>query len=175
MHTRLSISTETMELPLASVFDCEVRCVIWFLHARGESAVEIRTLLIRLVWHPSVHQFAWTFRWQEIRRNRGNQSSGYGVLLKFGSWVLSCWFTKVTLTIYEMFRFARGLHRKIENFVTNLPVSFLIFWTNSRREKKMCELTFWEPSYPAKTVFRGFLRKDCFFPKDCCIKKIFIL
>ncbi len=41
MHTRPSISTETMELPLASVSDCEVRNVIRFLHAHGETAAEI--------------------------------------------------------------------------------------------------------------------------------------
>ncbi len=41
MHTRPSISTETMELPLASVSDCEVRSVTQFLCACGETAVEI--------------------------------------------------------------------------------------------------------------------------------------
>ncbi len=41
MHSLASISTETMELPLASVSDCEVRSVIQFLHARSETAEEI--------------------------------------------------------------------------------------------------------------------------------------
>ncbi len=41
MDTRPSISTETMELPLASVPDCKVRSVIRFLRAHGEMAVEI--------------------------------------------------------------------------------------------------------------------------------------
>ncbi len=77
MHTRPSISIETMELPLGSVSDCAVRSVIRFLHARGEMAAEIRTLHIRLIWHhlTFIHQFARTFRWQEIRYNAGNQSS----------------------------------------------------------------------------------------------------
>ncbi len=43
MHTLPSISTETIELPLASVFDCEVRSVIWFLRARSEMAAEIHS------------------------------------------------------------------------------------------------------------------------------------
>ncbi len=41
MHTWPSISTETMELPLASVYDCEVRCVIRFLSALRETTAEI--------------------------------------------------------------------------------------------------------------------------------------
>ncbi len=41
MHTRSSISTETMELPLVSMFDCEVRSVIQFLRTCGETAAEI--------------------------------------------------------------------------------------------------------------------------------------
>ncbi len=41
MHTRLSIITETMELPLASVSDWEVQSVIWFLRACGETAAAI--------------------------------------------------------------------------------------------------------------------------------------
>ncbi len=41
MYTRPSISTETMERPLASVPDCEVRSVIQFLRAHSETAVEI--------------------------------------------------------------------------------------------------------------------------------------
>ncbi len=50
MHTRPSISTETMELPLASMSDCEVRSVIRFLRACGETAAEIRILHIRLTF-----------------------------------------------------------------------------------------------------------------------------
>ncbi len=41
MHTQPSISIKTMELPLASVPDCEVWSVIRFLRARGETAAEI--------------------------------------------------------------------------------------------------------------------------------------
>ncbi len=41
MHTRPSISTETMELTLASVSDCEDQSVIRFLRACDETAVEI--------------------------------------------------------------------------------------------------------------------------------------
>ncbi len=41
MHTWPSISTETMELPLASVSDCEVRRVIQFLRTHGEEAAVI--------------------------------------------------------------------------------------------------------------------------------------
>ncbi len=41
MHTWPSISTETIELLLASVTDCEVWNVIWFLRACGETAAEI--------------------------------------------------------------------------------------------------------------------------------------
>ncbi len=50
MHTWPSISTETMELPLASVSNCEVRSVIRFLCACGETAAEIRSLHIPLIW-----------------------------------------------------------------------------------------------------------------------------
>ncbi len=39
-----SISTETMKPPLANVSDCE-RSVIWFLHVRSETAVEINQIL----------------------------------------------------------------------------------------------------------------------------------
>ncbi len=41
MHMRPSIRTETMELPLAIVSNCEVRSVIRFLCACGEMAAEI--------------------------------------------------------------------------------------------------------------------------------------
>ncbi len=51
MHTRPSISTETMELLLASVSDCEVWSVIRFLYVRGETTAEIHTLHIHLIWH----------------------------------------------------------------------------------------------------------------------------
>ncbi len=46
-----------------------------------------------------------------------------------------------------MFRFASGLRGKIENFVTNLPVFFQFFWTNSGRERKCVNLLFENPSY----------------------------
>ncbi len=41
MYTRPSISTETMELPLASMSNCEVWNVIRFLCAHGQMATEI--------------------------------------------------------------------------------------------------------------------------------------
>ncbi len=41
MHMWLSISTETMELPVASVSDCDVWRVIRFLRACGEMVAEI--------------------------------------------------------------------------------------------------------------------------------------
>ncbi len=40
MHTWPSISTKAMELPLASMFDCEVRSIIQFLRACGETMAE---------------------------------------------------------------------------------------------------------------------------------------
>ncbi len=46
MHTRPSISTETMELPLTSVSDCEVRGVIQFLCVPGETAAEIHRQIL---------------------------------------------------------------------------------------------------------------------------------
>ncbi len=46
MHTRPSISKETMELPQASVFSCEVRSVIRFLHMRSETAAEIQRQIL---------------------------------------------------------------------------------------------------------------------------------
>ncbi len=41
MHTRPSISTETMELPLASGSDCKVWSVIRFLRGHSETGTEI--------------------------------------------------------------------------------------------------------------------------------------
>ncbi len=49
MHMWPSISTETMELPLASMSDYEVWRVIWFLRACGETAAEICHSLQRRV------------------------------------------------------------------------------------------------------------------------------
>ncbi len=46
MHTRLSISAETMKLPLASGSNCEVRSVIRFLHVHGETVAKIH----RQIW-----------------------------------------------------------------------------------------------------------------------------
>ncbi len=48
MHTWPSISTGTMELPLASMSDCEVRSVIRFLRACGETAAEIYRLILAI-------------------------------------------------------------------------------------------------------------------------------
>ncbi len=41
MYMQPNISTETMQLPLASVSDCKVRSVSRFLCARSETAAEI--------------------------------------------------------------------------------------------------------------------------------------
>ncbi len=46
MHTQSSISKETMELPLASMSDCEVWSVTRFLSASGETAVEIHCQIL---------------------------------------------------------------------------------------------------------------------------------
>ncbi len=53
MHARPSISTETMELPLASVFDCELaKCECYLdLRAHGETAVEIHLQISAVYIH----------------------------------------------------------------------------------------------------------------------------
>ncbi len=46
MHTWPNICTETMEPPLASVSNCEVRNVIWFLRACGKPAAKIHRQIL---------------------------------------------------------------------------------------------------------------------------------
>ncbi len=79
MHTQPSISAETMELTLASVSDCEVRSAIQFLRVRDETVAEIRHQ-ISAVYGKEVDGVSLGRKF----RRRKNQSSGCGILPKFG-------------------------------------------------------------------------------------------
>ncbi len=65
MHTVPSISPETMELPLASVSDCEVRSVIKILRVRGETAPEIHRQ-ISAVYGEECMRKSMVYRWVRI-------------------------------------------------------------------------------------------------------------